>query len=259
MLFHPINLRRLFSIYGHCYLSVLIRCQMELVFRFETSGIFIINSMTFCYHTILLPLEIHRHKKWWIEGEGGMKRTIEERDKKALLELSRYVLKSFVEEGRDDFVSSVLEKFNISDALKEVMGVFVTLRKRGELRGCIGHIVGYYPLYEGVIINTLNAAANDPRFPGVMPEELGDIEIEISILTPPEEIENLDEVKVGETGLVLENRGHTGVFLPHVPIEQHWDKKTYLEQLGRKAGLDINAYKDRHTRLLGFSAIVIHE
>jgi AmmeMemoRadiSam system protein B/AmmeMemoRadiSam system protein A len=180
-------------------------------------------------------------------------------EERTLLQLARFVLESFIGRGITDFPDSKLSDFHLTPALKQKLGVFVTLKKHGDLRGCIGNIVGIRPLYQGVVENTQNAAAHDPRFNQVAPDELEKIEIEISVMSPLEPVRSLDEIQVGRDGLVLKKGFHSGVFLPQVPVEWNWDKTTYLEQLGLKAGLAREAYKDPQTELLRFSAQVFGE
>lgn len=184
---------------------------------------------------------------------------LNESEEQTLLRLARLVLTEFVKNGTDEFPDSVLSEFDLTAALRQELGVFVTLTERGSLRGCIGYIVGLMPLYQGVIANTQNAAAHDPRFMPVRPEELDAIKIEISVMTPLEKVKGPEEIQVGRDGVVLKNRFNQGVFLPQVPLEQGWDKTTYLEQLGFKAGLDRDAYLDPDTELFRFEAQVFSE
>lgn len=180
-------------------------------------------------------------------------------EEQTLLKLARFVLENFITRGSTDFPDSKLADFQLTQGLRQKLGVFVTLKEYGDLRGCIGNIVGIRPLYQGVIENAQNAAAHDPRFDPVTPDELDQIEIEISVMSPLEPVKSLDEILVGRDGLVLKKGFHSGVFLPQVPVEWNWDKTTYLEQLGLKAGLTRDAYKDPQTELLRFSAQVFGE
>ncbi len=187
------------------------------------------------------------------------KKYLNSEEEETLLELARFALEDHIGKGVCDFPDSKLDRFKLTASLRQKLGVFVTLTKDGDLRGCIGNIVGIRPLYQGVIENAQNAAARDPRFPKVTAAELEDIEIEISVMTPLEKINNLEEIQVGRDGLVLQNGFHSGVFLPQVPLEWNWDKITYLEQLGLKAGLTRDAYKSPQTELFRFSAQVFGE
>ena len=137
--------------------------------------------------------------------------------------------------------------------------VFVTLKKREELRGCIGRVAADTLLYKAVSNVAIDAATGDPRFPAVQYEELPDIDIEISVMTPFELIHNLDEIKVDRDGLMIKEGFHSGLLLPQVPGEFGWDKKTYLENLCRKAGLYMDAYKDKDVVIYKFSADVFSE
>ena len=184
---------------------------------------------------------------------------LNEEEEWTLLRLARFVLESFIVKRNSEFPDSKLNDFQITPALKQSLGVFVTLTKQGKLRGCIGNIVGVRPLYRGVIENAQNAAAHDPRFDKVTPAELEEIELEISVMTPLEQVTDLQEITIGRDGLVLKKGFASGVFLPQVPLEWNWDKTTYLEQLGLKAGLTREAYKDPQTELWRFSAQVFSE
>ncbi|OFZ82805.1 MAG: hypothetical protein A2583_04085 [Bdellovibrionales bacterium RIFOXYD1_FULL_53_11] len=178
--------------------------------------------------------------------------------KKTLLALARHVLERFVKDKVSRFGDKELAAFDVGDQLRQKLGVFVTLKKHGELRGCIGHVLGERPVFQGVIENTINAAAHDPRFDRVTPAELDDIDMEISIMSPLAKI-SADQVKVGRDGLVLRLGGNSGLLLPQVPVEWKWDRKTYLEHLSMKAGLPRDAYKNPRAELLGFTAQVLGE
>jgi AmmeMemoRadiSam system protein A len=140
--------------------------------------------------------------------------------------------------------------------LREKRGAFVTLKKHGELRGCIGHIIGDRPLAETVATMAVAAAFEDPRFPPVKEEELKDLDIEISVLTPLRRINNVEEIQVGLHGIILQQGGHSGLLLPQVATEYGWDRNTFLEYTCRKAGLPPDAWKDERTTIHVFSADV---
>ena len=137
-------------------------------------------------------------------------------------------------------------------------GVFVTLKKRGELRGCIGFIEPVAPLSQAVIRAAIYAAAEDPRFPPVGPGELKDLTFELSVLTPPVEITNCALVQVGRHGIVIARDGRKGVLLPQVPVENGWDRETFLQEGCLKAGLPPDAWK-KGAKVWVFEAIVFHE
>jgi AmmeMemoRadiSam system protein B/AmmeMemoRadiSam system protein A len=146
-------------------------------------------------------------------------------------------------------------EFNItSERLKELRGAFVTINKKGSLRGCIGHIKGVKPLYKSVEEMAEAAAFQDPRFPPVTKKELKDLEIEISALTPFKQITDVSEIEVGKHGLYIEKGFYSGLLLPQVATEYGWDRDTFLEHTCRKAGLPPDAWKDKETRIYIFSA-----
>jgi uncharacterized protein len=131
---------------------------------------------------------------------------------------------------------------------RDLRGCFVTLTKKGNLRGCIGYIEGIKPLYQAVVDNAKNAALEDPRFPEVKPEELGDITVEVSVLTKPEPLlykdpqDLLDKLIQGEDGIILSKGYHQSTFLPQV-WEQLPDKVEFLEHLSMKGGMPSDGWK----------------
>jgi len=150
-----------------------------------------------------------------------------------LLNLARNTIAAILKTG----IEPSLSPADFSPVLSEQRGVFVTLHKRGELRGCIGYIFPLLPLWQAVAENARNAAFRDPRFTPVRPEELVEILIEISVLTEPRPISALAEFGVGQDGIILRKGTHQAVFLPQVAPEQGWDAETTLTHLSLKAGL----------------------
>jgi AmmeMemoRadiSam system protein B/AmmeMemoRadiSam system protein A len=145
-----------------------------------------------------------------------------------------------------------------SPALRRLQGVFVTLRKNGDLRGCIGHMDDDLPLGQAVGAMALQAAFNDNRFSPLQAEELEQVKIEISVLTPFREITGPEEVVVGRDGVVLEKAARSAVFLPQVATEQGWNREELLTNLSLKAGLPADAWR-RGARLSVFQAEVFGE
>jgi AmmeMemoRadiSam system protein A len=141
-----------------------------------------------------------------------------------------------------------------SPVLKENRGAFVTINKGGQLRGCIGYIKPYKPLYQTVEEMASQAAFGDPRFPPVTEGELPDLEIEISVLTPLKRIKDIEEIEVGKHGILMEKGFYSGLLLPQVATEYGWNRKTFLEHTCLKAGLPTNAWKDEDTVISIFSA-----
>jgi len=131
-----------------------------------------------------------------------------------------------------------------ADSLQAVCGVFVTLKRQGQLRGCIGNIIGVYPLMEGVQKMALAAAFNDPRFPPLTLEEFDDLDVEISVLTMPQPIKSIDEIEVGRHGLIIRKGFYQGVLLPQVPVELNWNLDQYLAGISQKAGLPPDGWKE---------------
>ena len=146
-----------------------------------------------------------------------------------------------------------------ADFLKEKTGAFVTLKKHERLRGCIGFIRGEKPLYETVEEMAQAAAFRDPRFGPVQKGELDDLAIEISVLTPLEEIHDVGEIEVGRHGIYLVKGFHSGLLLPQVASEYNWDRTTFLRETCHKAGLPQDAWEDPDAKIYIFSATVFSE
>ncbi len=144
-------------------------------------------------------------------------------------------------------------------ALLEECGAFVTLHVKGRLRGCIGRITGVEPLFETIKDMAAASAFQDPRFPPLSPDELSDIDIEISVLTPLKKIDTIDSIEVGKHGIYISNGTYSGVLLPQVATEQGWDRDTFLTHTCYKAGLKGTCWKDPKTEISSFSAIVFGE
>lgn len=129
-------------------------------------------------------------------------------------------------------------------AMKADRGVFVTLNKHGALRGCIGNIYPVGSVHSGVRRNALNAAFEDPRFRPVGADELKDLHIEISVLTPPRRVAGHADIELGRHGIILSRAGRSAVFLPQVATEQGWNLEQTLTYLARKAGLPADAWRE---------------
>lgn len=128
--------------------------------------------------------------------------------------------------------------------VRESAGAFVTLRKAGKLRGCIGYIAPIKPVWQAVLDNAEAAALRDTRFLPVQPEELEVLDVEVSVLTDPAPIADWTGFEVGRHGIVLVKGGHRAVFLPDVAIEQGWDREQTLAHLARKAGLPADGWRE---------------
>lgn len=125
------------------------------------------------------------------------------------------------------------------DFLDQKRGIFVTLKRKGVLRGCIGQILGYQPLSKSIREMALAAAFNDPRFPPLSLEELHDLKVHISILTEPQPVASYRNIRVGTDGIIVSYGWKKGVYLPEVAIETGWDQKTFFMSCAlEKAGID---------------------
>jgi hypothetical protein len=142
--------------------------------------------------------------------------------------------------------------------LNEICGVFVTLHKKGELRGCIGNIIGTYPLLEGVSRMALASAFEDPRFVALSEREYPEIDIEITVLSPLCQA-SAEKVEVGRHGVFISRGYNKGVLLPQVATEHDMDRETFLSQTCLKAGLHKDCWKDKNTKIETFTGDVFSE
>lgn len=172
-------------------------------------------------------------------------------EKKELLRLARLTIERFIRQN--EIVNYKTQNPNFLTQ----KGAFVTLKKKGGLRGCIGFIDSVLPLYETVIRASIYAACRDKRFPPVSVEELKDLEVEISVLSPLKKINNPHLIKVGKHGLIISKEDKKGLLLPQVPVENRWSRETFLQQACLKAGLPRNAWKEGADIYI-FEAIVFH-
>jgi AmmeMemoRadiSam system protein A len=173
-------------------------------------------------------------------------------DRRALLELARRAIVEAVCQGR------VVESPAPTGALAAPAGAFVTLHRRGRLCGCIGQVAPSDSLAVTVVHCAIGAATKDPRFRPMRPEELAELEIELSILSPLEPI-TPEALEVGRHGLMVVRDYHRGVLLPQVATEHRWSREHFLEQTCEKAGLPPGAWRDPGTQILGFTAEIFSE
>jgi AmmeMemoRadiSam system protein A len=176
---------------------------------------------------------------------------ISEHDRELLLRLAREAIQAYVGVAPAHVATA-------SGVLGEPGGAFVSLHSGGELRGCIGHIEPNEPLGAVVTRCAVAAASTDPRFPPITAAELRQIDIEISLLGPLEEIHGPGEIEVGRHGLVVEQGWQRGLLLPQVATEWHWEAETFLAHTCRKAGLPPDAWKHA-ARIWRFEAEVFGE
>jgi len=174
----------------------------------------------------------------------------------------RIARKTIEAEARDEEPGQI----DAPGSFRDKRGVFVTIHTYPEmgLRGCIGYPEPVYSLGKA-LVKAAQGACHDPRFPYLRAQELDKVVVEVSILTPPEEV-NVDDrrslpskVEVGKDGLIMEMGYFRGLLLPQVATEWNWDAETFLDQTCRKAGLPAGAWRRTETEILGFTATVFGE
>ena len=170
----------------------------------------------------------------------GQAFTLSDEEKAFLLQTARRSI-----EGALSGDSVSCDTSRLTDKLRMDCGAFVTLHKHGKLRGCIGRLVGVRPLYLTVAEMARAAAFEDPRFRPVRAEELPDIRIDISVLSPLKRIHSADELQLGRHGIFIVKGVHQGTFLPQVARKTHWTKEEFLGHCARdKAGLSWDGWHD---------------
>jgi AmmeMemoRadiSam system protein A len=179
---------------------------------------------------------------------------LNEEQRRRLLRLARTSIESTLD-GRAPEVRA--EDFE--EDLRRPAGAFVTLRKHGDLRGCIGSIRAKEPLYRAVASSAISAAFRDPRFFPVRKDEIGQLELEISVMGPIEAVRDVTEIEVGRDGLIISRGRFAGLLLPQVASEYGWDRETFLDQTCLKAGLQPEAWRAAGTRIEKFAAEVFSE
>ncbi|MCP4217292.1 MAG: AmmeMemoRadiSam system protein B, partial [bacterium] len=194
--------------------------------------------------------------------KGGKKKMttsakLSEKEQKVLLTIARETLEGFLEDGK--MPAELKAKYAIGPILEQEAGVFVTLKKDGHLRGCIGSIIGVEPLYIGVSNNAVKSAVKDYRFPNVGKKELKHLDIEISVMTPLQKIDDYKKIRLGIDGVIIKKGRHQAVFLPQVATETGWSLDRFLGRLCEKAGLSSGSYKDGDMEFFIFQAQVFGE
>jgi AmmeMemoRadiSam system protein A len=173
---------------------------------------------------------------------------------KQLLELARQTLERFVR-GETRAAITIDDPFFLATRY----GVFVSLHRGLELRGCIGSCTPLSPLYQEVIDMTEAAASRDYRVEPVQIFELSEVTIEVSILSPLRDLTDPLAIEIGKQGLHIANGENRGVLLPQVAVQYGWDQETFLRQTCLKAGLSKNAWKWPGTKLSAFTALILQE
>lgn len=179
---------------------------------------------------------------------------LDKEQQKRLLEIAKQSLEAYLKEGKT-------LKFEEKDLLlNKPMGIFVTLKEHGELRGCIGIFESDTPLYQAVAEIVISSAINDPRFTPVSKEELPLLEYEISVLSQLKKVNSYQDIKIGKHGVKIVKGSRSGVFLPQVSTENNWDRETFLSILcTQKVGLENDCYKDKDIELYVFTAQIFGE
>lgn len=168
-----------------------------------------------------------------------------------LLNIARASVSSYLNASGADISSSL-------DGLQRKGGVFVTIHKDGNLRGCIGIFASDNPLYKTVAEMAAKAAFKDPRFSPLTKDELKEIDFEISVLSPLREINDTKEIEIGRHGIYITKGASSGVLLPQVAIEQGWDLETFLSHTCIKAGIPMDEWQ-RDVKIEIFSAQILAE
>ena len=177
-----------------------------------------------------------------------------------LVKTARKAVTEFLSNGnRMKLESDLEEKFSFNS------GVFVTLNNPDGLRGCIGFPMPEKKLSHAIVEGAIAAATEDPRFPSVKTNELNDIVFEVTVLTPPVEIdvsdpmEYLEKIKVGRDGLIIRHSFSSGLLLPQVPVEYGWDVEEFLQHTCEKAGLARDTWKNESVKIEKFEGIIFKE
>lgn len=172
-----------------------------------------------------------------------------------LLRIARQSIEAALEGRRAE-----LDQEQLDDTLRRPSGAFVSLHTRdGNLRGCIGSIQPAAPLCEAIAANAINAAFRDPRFHPLRKDELANVEIEISVMSPIVRVSDIGEIEVGRDGLIISRGSRIGLLLPQVATNYGWDRDTFLRQTCVKAGLPPDTWQSEQCRIEKFSAEVFSE
>jgi AmmeMemoRadiSam system protein A len=172
-------------------------------------------------------------------------------ERRALLQLARAAITAHVR-------GLTLPAADLTGGFARHGGAFVSIHRHGDLRGCIGHIEANEPIGRVIPRCAVAACSTDPRFPPVTVAELGELDIEVSLLGPLEAITGAEDVEVGRHGLVVEQSWRRGLLLPQVATEWKWDREAFLAHTCHKAGLPQDAWK-KGAKIWRFEAEVFGE
>ena len=173
-------------------------------------------------------------------------------DQRLLLQIARNAVGAYLH-------GEVFSPPEVSSGIpSQSFGIFVSIHKHGELRGCIGNVHAAGPLYRSAAECAISAAVDDPRFAPLTNEELSIVDFEISVLSSMQRIEDITEIEVGKHGLLIRKRGHGGLLLPQVATAYSWDRIRFLQETCRKGGLKADDWRDGAT-IHCFTAFVFGE
>lgn len=187
------------------------------------------------------------------------------KEKERLLSIARSIITQMAGEREERGGRQGRKKLDVADIdsseknLNKKAGAFVSIHKKGRLRGCIGRFEAVDPLYKAVMDMAHSASQNDSRFPRVSPDEVEELDIEISVLSPLRKIKDVSEIEVGTHGIYIIRGMKRGTLLPQVAVNQGWDRDKFLEHTCIKAGLNRDAWKDRKTEIYIYDALVFGE
>ena len=176
-----------------------------------------------------------------------------------LLNIAKKAVKTYLETGEQ-----ILVPEDCPEELKEKLGVFVTLNKNNQLRGCIGYPEPIESAIQATISVAIAAASEDPRFPQVIPEEYDNLEFEVTVLTKPQLMEiahpseYLNNIKIGKDGLMIKKGYSKGLLLPQVATENNFDVETFLEHTCMKAGISADSYLDESCEVYTFQGQIFN-
>lgn len=182
-----------------------------------------------------------------------MNRELNAQEQKILLAIARQAIIQGVQTGQE-YIEPREEK-----TLNQRNGCFVTIKQKGELRGCIGNFQSELPLFKEVAQMAQASAMKDPRFYPLKEHDLDNFTLEISVLSPLQKVEDTDDIEVGKHGIYIEKGFYRGVLLPQVAVEHNWDRLAFLRQTCLKAGLPTDAWKADDADIYVFSAQVFGE
>jgi 8-oxo-dGTP diphosphatase len=209
------------------------------------------GNLAFDHHRIVADYLRYRHQGVWPRPNAGREPALAAAERSTLLRIARDAIAAALEHRGEDLP-------DVEGRLRRPGAAFVSLHRGKDLRGCIGNFAGDRPLHQVVREVAVAAALEDPRFPPLERDELADLHVEVSVLTPPKPTP-VELIVSGFHGVVLTARGRKSVFLPQVAREEGWSRRTLLEQLSLKAGLESGAWEDPNAVFETFTSEIISE